>query len=227
MTTVTSSVVVNPFDQESPRSWIPGSSWDFEHGPRWQDWLARTGPYDPNFCPWKSDSTSFEVWLRAVPGLVWVNRKTRKSWFGAYLWELRLIVVDGKGLRRPLLDDVLEERTCQGLVRIAKPFGKHVARRHREFRARQREVSNCTSDIQTLFDEITEDLWYEYAACATAFAKSLEVRDLGGGRLVVAFGSRASLPEGFGALQSLATEPSSAGAFHYFAETAELDTQRT
>jgi hypothetical protein len=215
----------SPFDDvDYPKLWHPRllREWDFEHGPRWQDWNSRTGLYDFNFCPWKSDSPSFEVWLRAVPGLGWVNKKTKESWFRSYLKELRLIVVDSQGMRRPLVDDPREEHTCKGLVRMAKPFARHVERRYRDYSACASELKDYNYESRLSFEDLPDDLWYKYAESAIAFTKSLEVRDLGDERLVVAFGSRASIPEEFEALRCSAVDPTSAGFLHYFAETGDL-----
>jgi hypothetical protein len=225
MITATTSLLTNPFADDGPKTWIPGCSgiWDFEHGPRWDDWNCRTGLYDVKFCPWKSDSPSFELWLRAVPGLGWVNKNTRESWFRGYLQQLRLIVVDDQGVRRPLLGDLREERTCKGLVRMAKPFARHIERLYRAFSACAKELARYDFESQYPFDGLEEDLWYKYAPASIAFTKSLEVRDLGDGRLVVAFGSQASIPEKWDALQRLAVDPRSAGRFHYFAEMEEWD----
>ena len=81
--------------------------------------MSRTGTY-LNFCLGNHGS-SIHLWLRAVPALAWADDDTYDSWVNAYLEDIRLVVVDQSGVRRPYPGDPLEEAICRTLAELIGP----------------------------------------------------------------------------------------------------------
>lgn len=175
----------DPYDPEQ---------WDFEHGPSFDDWLSRTGTYDPGWYIGNHGS-SIHVWLRAVPAIAWVNDDTADSWLNDYLYDIRLIVVDRLGARRPCPGDRREERTCETLVEFVMP--------------KAAPVEEALGLLVELENDLDGDLEGPEVASASArwlqlheeVERFLEMRDLGDGRCVVAFGQGASFAQDYNTLQ--------------------------
>jgi hypothetical protein len=184
----------DPYDPEQ---------WDFEHGPSFDDWLSRTGTYDPGWYIGNNGS-SIHVWLRAVPAIAWIddhtvdswnNDDTADSWLNDYLYGIRLIVVDRWGARRPCPGDPREERTCETLVEFVMPKAAPVE----EALGLLVDLENDVGwDVKTPEVVMAEARWLQLHEEVERF---LEMRDLGDGRCVVAFGQGASFSQDYNTLQ--------------------------
>jgi hypothetical protein len=177
-----------PWDPNDPEQW------DFAHGPRFGDWIGRTGEYLLGASGMQSSS---RPWSRAVPALAWAEGDAADSRAHGWLESIRLVVVDRLGVRRPCPGDPLEEAVCRELTEL--------------FRGRIAQVEAYGQYVQELEDELKDDpgppskeyLWAFQASYEQYMEldEFLQVRDLGDARLVVAFGPWASFAEDYDTLQ--------------------------
>ena len=177
-------------------TWDPSDpeQWDFEHGPRFDEWIGRTGKYKIGY-DFREDR-SIQLWRRAVPALAWADGETCASWLSTYLEWIRLVVVDQVGVRRPCPGDLFEEAICLELAELIEPRAAPVEEESRTLRAIADNWDNFSGPEQKL-----AGWWQDGADYCEEFARFLEVRDLGDGRLVVAFGFEASFSEDYDTLR--------------------------
>ena len=181
-------VTAPPWAQSDP------GQWDFEHGPRSDEWLERTGSYtNRGSC----ETPSVRLWYRAVPALAWSGSVNRDSWMTPYLEDIRLVVVDQLGVRRPCPGDPLEETICGELVElielIAAPIHEE-AKAIKEFEDKLEQSSPSEMQLYRSAAEAHLDHIYR-------FYELLRMRDLGDGRIAIAFGQCTSFPEDYDALR--------------------------
>lgn len=191
------------YDENGPKAptfttWDPSDpeQWDFEHGPRFDEWIGRTGKYKIGYD--SSEDRSIQLWYRAVPALAWADGDTCASWLSRYLGWIRLVVVDQVGVRRPCPGDPSEEATCLELVELIEPRAAPVEEEYRTLQEIADNWDNFSGPEQKL-----AKWWEDGADYWEQFDRFLEVRDLGDGRLVVAFGSKASFSEDYDTLQQI------------------------
>jgi hypothetical protein len=176
-------------------TWDPRDpeQWDFEHGPRFDEWIGRTGKYEILFSNDDDDFT--QIWYRAVPALAWANADTCASWLHHYLERIRLVVVDELGVRRPRRGDPLEEAVCLELAELIEPIAALAEEEDRTIH----EIGESWDSFSGLEQKLVV-WWQDGADYRWKFAKFLEARDLGDGRLAVAFGPGASFREDYDTL---------------------------
>ena len=98
--------------------------YEFEHGPRPDEWLSRAG--EGLDCCIGDPGTSIRLWKCAVPLAAFVDDDVYDSSAGDYLTDIRVIVVDQLGVRRPLPGDPLEEACCEDLSALVAPRAEPV-----------------------------------------------------------------------------------------------------
>jgi hypothetical protein len=198
---VDNAMYSDPSDPFIP--WDPSDSeqWDFEHGPRFDDWTARTGQYSIGGAP--SKKSTRRDWSRAVPALAWADDKTCASLLFTYLERVRLVVVDQIGVRRPFPGDQIEEAICLKLVELIEPQATSIEEDGRHIDELYDDYDNFTPIEHKLMG------WdYQgYFNHALGFDDFLEVRAIGDGRFLVAFGPRASFPGDYHTLRRALEEP--------------------
>ncbi len=172
----------NDHDPRTCTLWNPGhpEQWDFEHGPRFDEWLGRTGEDLLNF-HLGNHGSSIHVWLRAVPAIAWVDDDTADSWLNDYLYDIRVIVRDPLGARRPIPGDPVEEAACEELSALVAPKAAPVE----EALGLLVDLENDVGwDVKTPEVVMAEAKWI---GLREEFERFLELRDLGDGRLLGAW----------------------------------------
>jgi hypothetical protein len=126
--------------------------------------------------------------------LAWVDGAAHESCAGAYLEVIRVIVVDRHGARRPMLGDPIEEATCKELAALV-PLAAGLVEEALD------RLSDLEHDIERIGTPEHVETEAAYLRLREEFERFLELRDLGDGRLVVAFGGQASFPEDYDTLR--------------------------
>jgi hypothetical protein len=130
----------------------------------------------------KGSASRNPLWLRGTPSLAWVEANADNSeWLGPYLEQIRLVVVEESGIRGPFSGDLLEEAACKELAKLVEPKAAAIEDAYRRI-----EDEDCSGGAPE--DPVRAAI---KRRTIEEFEGSLERRDLGDGRLIVALGCRA------------------------------------